>query len=85
MFRETYIKLAFTALFCLFLTGCIGTVVGAVVDTTVEVVKIPFKVGGAIIDVVTPDEFADSLDSQHSDEEKIKAQEAALKMEQDSL
>ena len=40
---------------CLSLTGCVGTIVGAAVDTTIEVAKIPFKVAGAVIDVATPD------------------------------
>jgi len=35
------------------LSGCVSTIVGAVVDTTIEVVKIPFKIGGAIADGVS--------------------------------
>lgn len=39
------------------LSGCVvGTVVGAVVDVGVEVVKVPFKVGKGIYDVVKDDE-----------------------------
>ncbi len=41
------------------LTGCVGTIVGAAVDTTIEVVKVPFKVAGAAIDVATPDKDDD--------------------------
>lgn len=37
------------------LSGCVGAVVGAVVDTTIEVVKVPFKVAGAAVDVIVPD------------------------------
>ena len=37
------------------LSRCVGTIVGAAVDTTIEVAKVPFKVAGAAIDVVTPD------------------------------
>lgn len=44
---------------CGFLSACVGTVVGVVVDTTIEVVKIPFKVAGAVIDVATPDKSSD--------------------------
>jgi hypothetical protein len=40
----------------LVLQGCVSTIVGAVVDTTIEVVKIPFKVGGAIIDAASSKE-----------------------------
>lgn len=39
----------------LLLTSCVGAVVGAVVDTTIEVVKVPFKVAGAAVDLVIPD------------------------------
>ncbi|MBL4775123.1 MAG: NF038104 family lipoprotein [Mariprofundus sp.] len=38
------------------LSGCLGTLVGAAVDVTTEVIKVPFKVGGAIIDGVTGDD-----------------------------
>ena len=38
------------------LSGCLGTAVGIVVDTAIEVAKVPFKVGAAVIDVVTGDD-----------------------------
>ena len=42
------------------LQGCAAAVVGAVVGTAttvaVEVVKVPFKVGAAVVDVVSDDE-----------------------------
>lgn len=38
------------------LTGCLGTAVGAAVDVTLEVAKVPFKVAGAVIDVATGDD-----------------------------
>ena len=41
---------------CLGLQGCVGTLVGAAVDTTIEVAKVPFKVAGAAVDVVTDDD-----------------------------
>ncbi|MEO0369609.1 MAG: NF038104 family lipoprotein [Pseudomonadota bacterium] len=41
---------------CLSLSACVSTVVGTVVDTTIEVAKVPFKVGGAVVDVVTGDD-----------------------------
>jgi len=40
---------------CLSLQGCVGFIVGTAVDVAVEVAKVPFKVGGAIIDVATGD------------------------------
>ena len=42
-------------LVCLSLSACVGAVVGAAVDTTIEVAKVPFKVAGAAIDLVIPD------------------------------
>ncbi len=50
------------------LQGCAGTVVGTAVDVTIEVVKIPFKVGGAIIDGVTGDD--DDEDNRDTEEEE---------------
>lgn len=40
----------------LFLFSCVGTVVGAAVDTTIEVAKVPFKVVGAAVDLALPDD-----------------------------
>lgn len=39
----------------LLLGGCVGSVVGGAVDAGIEVAKVPFKVAGAAVDVVTPD------------------------------
>lgn len=50
-------RIAIIIMLSLGLSACVGTVVGAVVDTTIEVAKVPFKVGGAVIDVVTGDDF----------------------------
>jgi hypothetical protein len=52
---------------CGSLSACIGTVVGAVVDTAIEVVKVPFKVGRAVIDVAIPDNKPSK--SEQDDEE----------------
>jgi len=38
------------------LSGCIATAVSTAVDVGVEVIKVPFKVGGAIYDGVTGDD-----------------------------
>ena len=39
------------------LSGCVvGTVVGTTVDVALEVAKVPFKVGGAVVDVATGDD-----------------------------
>ena len=44
-------RLFYVLVLSLSLTACIGTAVGLVVDTAIEVVKIPFKVGAAVVDV----------------------------------
>lgn len=38
------------------LGGCVGTAVGVATDVAVEAVKVPFKVGGAVIDGVKGDD-----------------------------
>lgn len=38
------------------LGGCVGAVIGTTADVAIEVAKIPFKVGGAVIDVAIPDD-----------------------------
>lgn len=55
---KIYSKLAIILFLLFSVTGCVGTVVGAVVDTAIEVAKIPVKVVGAAVDVVTEDDFA---------------------------
>ena len=37
------------------LSGCVGAIIGTTVDVAIEVAKVPFKVGGAIIDVAKGD------------------------------
>jgi hypothetical protein len=48
------------AIVLLMLQGCaamvVGTTVGVVTTVAVEAVKVPFKVTGAVIDVVTDDD-----------------------------
>ena len=38
------------------ISACAGTLIGGAVDVTLEVAKVPFKVAGAVVDVVTPDD-----------------------------
>lgn len=49
-------RLCTLAFLALLLSGCLGAVVGAAVDVTLEVAKVPFKVAGAAIDVATADD-----------------------------
>ena len=44
------------AVLMLSLGGCLGAVAGAAVDVTLEVAKVPFKVAGAVVDVVSGDD-----------------------------
>jgi len=37
----------------------VGTIVGAAVDTSIEVAKVPFKVVGAAVDLAIPDDDDD--------------------------
>lgn len=41
------------ALAVAFLTGCAGTVIDAAADGAIALAKVPFKVGGAVIDVAS--------------------------------
>lgn len=43
-------------LLCAGLQGCVGTIVGAAVDTSIEVAKVPFKVATATVVIVTDDD-----------------------------
>lgn len=55
---------AVAILLCLGLSACVGTIVGTAVDVGIEVVKIPFKVGGAVVDVVTDDDDDDDSEEE---------------------
>ena len=52
LFRKTLIVLGLAVL-C---SGCIGTMVGQTTSAAIEVAKVPFKVGGAVIDVANGDD-----------------------------
>lgn len=63
------------------LSACLGTVVGVVVDTTIEVVKVPFKVAGAVVDVATGDDLTDLAPSSQTEQPNIESDQAAMQME----
>ncbi len=48
-------RLAMCALLITGTSGCVGMAVGAATDAAIEVGKVPFKVGGAVVDVVRSD------------------------------
>lgn len=50
-----YKSLIIIILIC-FLNGCVGLVISTATDAAIAVAKIPFKVGGAVVDVVKGDD-----------------------------
>ncbi|MGI9302704.1 MAG: NF038104 family lipoprotein [Gammaproteobacteria bacterium] len=46
----------------LMLSGCVSTVLGTAADIAIGVVKVPVKVGGAVVDAVTDDDEDDEDD-----------------------
>ena len=46
------------------LSGCLGFIVGNAVDLGIEVVKVPFKVTKAAVDVITDDDDDDEDDKK---------------------
>jgi len=59
------------------LSGClVTTVVGTAVDLTVEAVKVPFKVGGAVVDAVSDDEDEEKAEAEAAEREKAQAEAA---------
>ena len=64
-------KLTILLSFCLGLQACLGTIVGQTVDVAVEIVKVPFKVGAAVVDVVSGDgkDKSDKKKSKESDDD----------------
>lgn len=51
-----------TVITTMMLSGCVGTVIGVATDAAIEVAKVPFKVGGAVVDVVAGDDDEDKKD-----------------------
>tara|TARA_R110002096_G_scaffold5863_2_gene27004 strand:- start:2055 stop:2237 length:183 start_codon:yes stop_codon:yes gene_type:complete len=41
------------------LTACVGTIIETTTDAALAVAKVPFKTGGAIVDVISDDEDDD--------------------------
>ena len=61
-FRELRLFVLITLSLLLF--SCVGAVVSTAVDTTIEVVKVPFKVAGAAVDLAVPDNDDDDDDDE---------------------
>lgn len=50
------VALIVIVVFSFLASGCVGTMIGAATDVAVETAKVPFKVGGAVADVVKGDD-----------------------------
>jgi len=62
MTRKIYTKLAHLLggiVLILALHACAGTLTGAVVDTAIEVAKVPFKIVGSAVELVIPGDDED--------------------------
>ena len=67
--HKRIMKLLLIAFFCLSLQGCLGKIVGSTVDVAIEVVKIPFKVAGAVVDVASGGDSSKKKDRDHDNED----------------
>jgi hypothetical protein len=56
---QIMIRISLISFLALSLQGCVGLLIDTAVDTTIAVAKVPFKVGGAVVDVVTGDDDDD--------------------------
>jgi len=52
----SFSRLIFIVFLMVSLSGCVSTIIDTTVDATIAVAKIPFKVAGAAVDVVSGDE-----------------------------
>lgn len=57
-------KLCLLLILCAGSSGCIGTAIGQTTSAAIEVAKVPFKVGGAVIDVATGDDDDEKKDKK---------------------
>ena len=53
----------------LLLCGCASTVIGTAADAAIEVVKVPFKVGAAIIEVIAGDDTEEEGPDERAEED----------------
>jgi hypothetical protein len=55
------------------MSGCVSTIIGATTDAAIEVVKIPFKIGGAAVDMMRgedPDNVGHKKSEKEVEEEE---------------
>jgi uncharacterized membrane protein len=60
-------KLLLLCVMLLALNGCVAAVVGTAVGVAIEVVKVPFKVGGAVVDVISDGDGEDEDEEEPED------------------
>ena len=68
----THVHCVLLIVMSMHLGGCVvSTVVGVAVDTAIEVAKVPFKVGAAVVDVATGDDDEENAeeDAEQADSE----------------
>lgn len=61
------------------LSGCVSTIVDATTDAAIAVVKIPFKIGGAAVDMMKgkdPDEVGNRSHGRTRDQRKAPAHDS---------
>ena len=56
---DLFARTAVALLMLCSLAGCAGTIIETTTDAALAVAKVPFKAGGAIVDVVSGDEDDD--------------------------
>jgi hypothetical protein len=56
MKKDLCFRLVFAAALLILSVGCASTIIGTAADAAIAVAKVPFKVGGAVIDVATDDD-----------------------------
>lgn len=62
--KHFYRTLLLASLLVFTINGCVSTVIGVATDAAIGVAKVPFKVGGAVVDVVTDDDDDDNDDKK---------------------
>ena len=64
-----FINVLLQLFMAMFLCGCVGTVIETATDAAIAVAKVPFKVGAAVVDVVTDDDDDEDEDEDDDDDE----------------
>ena len=67
--RSAIVSLALCAVAITGASGCVGMAIGAATDAAIEVGKVPFKVGGAVVDVVSDDDKQDEKKKKGGDQD----------------